>query len=371
MPVQQVLGALINSVCLVSLAGYLILSAIPLLIQPHAEGGFRPSKSFIGVAALGVVINVASSFLLCCGGTDSEGNPNFVHSHVGCACDHGDASKSSKSNSDCMDACCTPPVLTEESLQVPFGFVGKKKRMTLSQPDAAGPLNRQNGPAPIIVSDVESPSIQPRQSFDFSTGEDRENIKKSPIRKLAGRGLRWREMDANLMAVMIHSAGDACSSLVVFGVGLTVYYIRHHGNSAMWADYLDPAVTIFLSSAMAYAVKGILIKCFNLLLEKSALTVEELSILSDNISRDKHIYKHGLVAKELIVTNIDFDGTSRRANIVLVVKPNHSLAMQTPFDQSTIRKRVKYLLKERGVKYAAVEIRPPGDSSLLGIDEDL
>lgn len=50
---SQVLGAFVNAVCLVSLAAYLILSALPLLFFPYAsmsEGGFTPTPLFIGVA---------------------------------------------------------------------------------------------------------------------------------------------------------------------------------------------------------------------------------------------------------------------------------------------------------------------------------
>ena len=49
----QVLGALVNAVCLVSLAGYLILAAAPALFQPDAAP-FQPTSLFLVVATIGV-----------------------------------------------------------------------------------------------------------------------------------------------------------------------------------------------------------------------------------------------------------------------------------------------------------------------------
>jgi len=81
---MQVLGAFVNAICLVSLAAYLILSALPLLVFPAmSDQRFNPTPTFVGVAATGVLLNLASAFLLCCGVEDSEGNPLHVHAHVG------------------------------------------------------------------------------------------------------------------------------------------------------------------------------------------------------------------------------------------------------------------------------------------------
>ena len=49
------LGALINAVCLVSLAGYLILAATPALFAAaEAEAAFQPTPLYLAVASLGV-----------------------------------------------------------------------------------------------------------------------------------------------------------------------------------------------------------------------------------------------------------------------------------------------------------------------------
>jgi hypothetical protein len=53
--VPQVLGALVNAVCLVSMAVYLILAALPALVAaPGATTTFQPTPAFLGVATVGV-----------------------------------------------------------------------------------------------------------------------------------------------------------------------------------------------------------------------------------------------------------------------------------------------------------------------------
>jgi Co/Zn/Cd efflux system component len=50
-----VLGALVNAVCLVSMAVYLILAALPALVAaPGATTTFQPTPAFLGVATVGV-----------------------------------------------------------------------------------------------------------------------------------------------------------------------------------------------------------------------------------------------------------------------------------------------------------------------------
>lgn len=302
----------------------------------------------------------------------------FIHAHVGCSCESHSTSPSSLENQDsspCMDACCAPPVLDEISIQVPFGFVKKKSRSVKSTVKSSEDVS--SGPAPIIVSD-EAPSL--KQSFEVSNNEmintDHKNIKSRMKDKL-------ENMDKNVMAVMIHSAGDACSSLVVFAVGLIVYCMNDRDKDD-WADYLDPLVTIVLSLVMAYAVKDIIYKSCYLLLESSNLTNEDQLKLKYDIKQA--LYKYDLIVLELIITDLDFDNENRRATVVLGISSQSNSnqidnatrvrnissvtsSISSSFDHSFIRKRVKEILKAKGVKHALVEIRCPGDSGLLGMEE--
>mmetsp|Transcript_25249 Transcript_25249/g.32848 ORF Transcript_25249/g.32848 Transcript_25249/m.32848 type:complete len:183 (+) Transcript_25249:1-549(+) len=175
------------------------------------------------------------------------------------------------------------------------------------------------------------------------------------------------------MAVMIHSASDACSSLVVFLVGIIVLNIND-GKGGSWTDYLDPIVTIVLSVIMAVAVRKLLVKCWNVLLECNALSQSEMKDLRDDLRSDVLLKKYGLEPVELIITDMDFDGKSRRASLVLACTSTNKALLSPPTSQypirlQDIRRRAKWLLKKKGVKWAVVEVRSGHDDNLVGIDE--
>ena len=90
----EVVGALVNNVALGALCLYLALTALPRVIAPEP---FRPSWTYVGVAAAGVGVNLlAAAVMLCCRAADAP--PAAMPCAHGCA-HHAVAPSSSPSAS--------------------------------------------------------------------------------------------------------------------------------------------------------------------------------------------------------------------------------------------------------------------------------
>mmetsp|Transcript_56270 Transcript_56270/g.105564 ORF Transcript_56270/g.105564 Transcript_56270/m.105564 type:complete len:313 (+) Transcript_56270:25-963(+) len=163
-----------------------------------------------------------------------------------------------------------------------------------------------------------------------------------------------------------------------------------------WVDALDPVVTIVLSGLMALSMVGVLRRCGAVLLESSALEPKEAADLVNDIESDPAI---GLAAanlriSSLVITDLDFSATARRASATFVPATldsalsskrnyartqgstsssdisnldggghdieniNQERAPKTGSgrDHTSLRRRVKAHLAIRGVRWATLEI---------------
>jgi hypothetical protein len=209
-------------------------------------------------------------------------------------------------------------------------------------------------------------------------------------------------------AVAVHSAGDALSSLVVFALGLTVmlaqqsdsdsgsdaddddysYFSKNRddgngggGGGSHWTAFLDPVVTIVLSAAMAYAMKGVLAKATAILLEASALGPTAMRELRNDLDADPLLRSNGYATApgpaSLVVTELDFEGTRRRAMVLLCPTGQGGRTGQGGGGSAgggggggversgvaagkaatgPVRRRVRAHLAARGARWTAVEI---------------
>lgn len=119
--------------------------------------------------------------------------------------------------------------------------------------------------------------------------------------------LVWKRkpIDENVLAVAVHSAGDAASSLAVLTVGLLVLLVEEdssnvenssdmssssdsnaNSSSTKWTAFLDPLVTIVLALAMARAMRGVLTRSMAILLETSPLSMQEVAKLTSTLNQD-------------------------------------------------------------------------------------
>eukprot|EP00936_MAST-01D_sp_MAST-1D-sp1_P001012 g1012.t1 len=83
----EVIGGLVNAVCLITLCFYVLMDAIPRFIRPPA---IDANWTYIGIALAGFPINLLGALLFC--GKDAENGPTVrhAHSHGGKPCDgHG------------------------------------------------------------------------------------------------------------------------------------------------------------------------------------------------------------------------------------------------------------------------------------------
>lgn len=114
----QVLSGLVNALLLVSLCFYLLLAALPRLVEPEE---LEINNAYLGVSGVSMSLNVASVALLCCCGSKHAA---MLHVHVGGSCSVGGCGDAS-----CGDDECSPTqqmvnaTMTKEDLQVPFGFM--------------------------------------------------------------------------------------------------------------------------------------------------------------------------------------------------------------------------------------------------------
>lgn len=95
-----------------------------------------------------------------------------------------------------------------------------------------------------------------------------------------------------------------------------------HDGHVSWTAYLDPAVTVFLSAAMALSMRGVIMQSAHVLLE-GTIAPEENDRLHRAICQVPGVH----AVKKLVVTDLDFDGSARRAEVVILSTRTHMLSV--------------------------------------------
>jgi len=269
----------------------------------------------------------------------------------------------------CQDACCAPAApLDAAALEVPFAFAAKRPRRgrlsttILAASTALSPALATHGAlelpttVPVLHGDkavqqkagVAEGTITEQIDIEAQNKESTSlaSVKKNqtlpvlapraveslptqspptsprtpvvfPLKVLGPRVVQsclscgelvWKRkpIDENVLAVAVHSAGDAASSLAVLIAGLLVLLVeedssnddRNSGESSSssdisgnststkWTAFLDPLVTIVLAVAMAHAMRGVLARSIAILLETSPLSAQELAKLTSILNQD-------------------------------------------------------------------------------------
>ena len=301
----QVLGAATNAVCLICLSFFLFITAMPRLLAISEAEQLDASAAFVGTAFAGIALNLFSAALLCCGGRDESGAPIHAHAHVTGIChdcgpkDAGpDASHVGNGGNGCTDADCSdcPPAtivdcseLTVEELATPFSFVKKPSRMkALSQP-----------PPPLPPPPPPPPPSPPRRvpwadpalwavivhalsDAGASLLGDRGTLTPLACARVSTHHRLTRSaLTCSSTHLLIRPLCTAPWAVCVVGIlvrelGTGINDDDASGNAsgapghAHWTAYLDSAVTVFLSVAMALSMRGVVGQSAHVLLEGKA-----------------------------------------------------------------------------------------------------
>jgi hypothetical protein len=340
----------------------------------------------------------------------------------------------------CAAACCDPPPLDAATLQVPFAFARQTSKHARRSAATAAPAPAE---LPPVVALALTPAAEELPEKDCVVSRAPPGLgleapaspspKRLPARKgwllemafrrcvsveaslaasFGGGGRRRKPLDENVLAVAVHSAGDAASSFVVLAAGLVVMAVDRISSSsssssssgssrvgAAWSAYVDPTVTIVLAAGMAWAMRGVLRRGASVLLEASPLSPAELAQLASTLADDPLLHAAGLQVAgpssadpsamptpsarsrldwpqaALVVTSLDLSAGNRRATVRLCRRrkdsgilnpaadatPDPGSPTRAPRNRAALLLRVKALLAEHGgVRWAAVEIE--GDS---------
>lgn len=87
-----------------------------------------------------------------------------------------------------------------------------------------------------------------------------------------------------------------------------------------WTAYLDPAVTVILSAAMALSMRGVIQQSAHVLLEGTIPRTEN-DKLHSAIRRIPGVHN----IKKLVVTDLDFDSSARRAEVIILSTRTHMI----------------------------------------------
>ena len=115
----QVLGAATNATCLICLSFFLFITAVPRLLSASDAERLDASVAFVGTAVAGIVLNLFSAALLCCGGRDESGAPIHAHAHATGVC-HGCGPHGTGSDGPPVTMVDCSSELTAEALPLPL-----------------------------------------------------------------------------------------------------------------------------------------------------------------------------------------------------------------------------------------------------------
>jgi len=359
----EVLGTFINAICLLSLCFYLILDAISRFITPEE---MEMDIYFIVVAGAGIVINLIGALIL--GGdvhhhhhhhetTSSQHFANHPHPSIEgfVSLNDCDIETSSIRLQDCKCGECTITCLYTTNRHIGCCqtlnlITDKEKIIEISSKklDSPAPENKERSHnSEHGYHHHHHNHYDEHDDHDHHHNHHDEHDNHNHHQHSHHQHNHHQHSHGHndsVFVIFLHSLGDAFFSAVVCAVGLAIYLINKHGKHR-WINYLDPAVSVFLSFILSFFTLPILRKLLKILMEGVPDSVNVITI-RDSIEKLPGINSVDFLS----IIQLDMDG-EMLAILKVYMTPNLELK-----EQELVKKRSSILLKSFGINKTAIEI---------------
>lgn len=254
----EIVGALINACCLVSLCLFIVLEAIPKFITPQA---ISVDVSYLTVAAVGPFINIAGAILLFCAGAEHEEASGGHVLHY----DADDDVVIEMPNAKKTRSPSKKPRKRTKKARNPKGDEAELDEYIeqVDNADAGSDGEQEKTAAKKKKKAKKSRALNESQEAP----ESESGTAVSTTTEVAVAPMEEKGEDMNMWAVLIHLAGDALSSAVVLVTAILVY-IYHNKPNTKWTQYLDPTSSIIIAGIMLWSSAPLVLRCAKVLLQR-------------------------------------------------------------------------------------------------------
>ncbi|XP_049850958.1 probable zinc transporter protein DDB_G0282067 isoform X2 [Schistocerca gregaria] len=304
----EVVGALLNSSCLIAMCVYVFLEAIPKFFKPpEIEVGLE----FLIVAGVEIFVNALSMVISLMIGSE--------HHHIH-GCSHSHEHKKHFEDS---------ARLSEEQNELPL----EERSLTSEGHSLADRYVRSNLKSIEMTGEYLDSQPDSPQEYDYL---DNDGI---DMNYNYGSGQTKQKHDMNIRAVFIHFLGDSCTSVFVLFVGLLI----HYQQGSYWIRYVDPTSSLLIIAIILYTCIPLLRQCCSIVLQSVPkgipLGVVKLQVEAlPNVHgvHDLHVWSliDGMLIGSVhlgIVSPLDWDSVQKKVREIFHKFGIHSLTIQPEF----------------------------------------